>query len=279
MNSVCVVTGISAGIGKAAAVALARRGVQVVGVVRNAERGRAALEEIRDRAPGADVDLLVADLSALDHVRQLAEQIRTRYDHLDVLMHNAGAALYRRETTVDGYERMFATNHLAPYLLTRLLIDRLEAAGSKPARVISVSSRAHLQVRRIPWDDLQSERSYSAVGAYNLSKLANVLFVRALAERLDRQAVVANAVSPGFVRTELNRGATVPFRIFFTLVRPLQRNPDTGADTPVWAATSPKPPPSPATTSKSVGQPRPTRWPQTGPPPSVCGRPAPNCAA
>ena len=240
MNSVCVVTGISAGIGKAAAVALAQRGVQVVGVVRNAERGRAAVQEIRDRVPAAEVDLLVADLSVLDEVRQLAEQIRSRYDHLDVLLHNAGVALYRRETTVDGYERMFATNHLAPYLLSRLLIDRLEAAGSKPARVISVSSQAHRQVRRIPWDDLQSERSYSAIRAYNLSKLANVLFVRALAERLDRQAVVANAVSPGFVRTELNRGATVPFRIFFTLVRPLQRNPETGADTPVWAATSPQ---------------------------------------
>ena len=220
--------------------ALAQRGVQVVGVVRNAERGRAAVQEIRDRVPAAEVDLLVADLSVLDEVRQLAEQIHSRYDHLDVLLHNAGVALYRRETTVDGYERMFATNHLAPYLLTRLLIDRLEAAGSKPARVISVSSQAHRQVRRIPWDDLQSERSYSAIRAYNLSKLANVLFVRALAERLDRQAVVANAVSPGFVRTELNRGATVPFRIFFTLVRPLQRNPETGADTPVWAATSPQ---------------------------------------
>ena len=220
--------------------ALAQRGVPVVGVVRNAERGRAAVQEIRDRVPAAEVDLLVADLSVLDEVRQLAEQIRSRYDHLDVLLHNAGVALYRRETTVDGYERMFATNHLAPYLLTRLLIDRLEAAGSKPARVISVSSQAHRQVRRIPWDDLQSERSYSAIRAYNLSKLANVLFVRALAERLDQQAVVANAVSPGFVRTELNRGATVPFRIFFTLVRPLQRNPETGADTPVWAATSPQ---------------------------------------
>jgi NAD(P)-dependent dehydrogenase (short-subunit alcohol dehydrogenase family) len=240
MNSICVVTGISAGIGKAAAVALAQRGVQIVGVVRSAERGRAAVHEIHDRAPAANIDLLVADLSALDQVRQLAEQIRTRYDHLDVLLHNAGVALYRRETTVDGYERMFATNHLAPYLLTRLLIDRLEAAGSKPARVVSVSSRAHRQIRRIPWDDLQSERSYSALGAYNLSKLANVLFVRALAERLDQQAVIANAVSPGFVRTELNRGATLPFRIFFTLVRPLQRNPETGADTPVWAATSPE---------------------------------------
>ena len=238
MSSVCVVTGISAGIGKAAAVALAQPGVQLVGVVRDPERGRAVVQEIRDRVPAAKVDLLVADLTALDQVRQLAEQIRARYDHLDVLLHNAGVALYRRETTVDGYERMFATNHLAPYL-TRLLIDRLEAAGNRPARVISVSSQAHRQVRRIPWDDLQSERSYSAIRAYNLSKLANVLFVRALAERIDRQAVVANAVSPGFVRTELNRGATLPFRIFFTLVRPLQRNPETGADTPVWAATSP----------------------------------------
>src|SRR5215207_629989 len=117
MSSVCVVTGISAGIGKAAALALAQPGVQLVGVVRNAERGRAAVQEIRDRAPAAKVDLLVADLSALNQVRQLAEQIRTRYDHLDVIMHNAGVALYRRETTVDGYERMFATNHLAPYLL------------------------------------------------------------------------------------------------------------------------------------------------------------------
>ena len=240
MSSVCVVTGISAGIGKAVAVALAQRGVQLVGVVRDPERGRAAVKEIRDRAPAAKVELLVADLSAMDEVRRLAERLRSRYDRLDVVLHNAGVALYRRETTVDGYERMFATNHLAPYLLTRLLIDRLEAAGTKPARVISVSSEAHRQVRRIPWDDLQSEQSYSAIRAYNLSKLANVLFVRALAERLDPEAVVANAVSPGFVRTELNRGATLPFRIFFTLVRPLQRSPETGADTPVWAATSPE---------------------------------------
>lgn len=239
MSAVCLVTGISAGIGKATAVALAQRGVHVVGVVRNAERGRAAVEEVRDRTPTAEVDLLVADLSELDEVRRLAEEVRFRYDHLEVMLHNAGVASYgRRETTADGYERTFATNHLAPYLLTRLLIDRLEAAGSKPARVVSVSSQVHRQVRRIPWDDLQSERSYRGVGAYNLSKLANVLFIRALAERLDRRAVVANAVSPGFVHTELNRGATLPFRIFFTLMRPLQRTAQAGAETPVWAATS-----------------------------------------
>ena len=114
MNPVCVLTGISAGIGKAAALALAQRGVQVVGVVRDPKRGRAAVHEIRDRVPAAEVDLLVADLSSLDEVRELAEQIRTRYDHLDVVLHNAGVAAYLRETTVDGYERTFATNHLAP---------------------------------------------------------------------------------------------------------------------------------------------------------------------
>jgi NAD(P)-dependent dehydrogenase (short-subunit alcohol dehydrogenase family) len=97
----------------------------------------------------------------------------------------------------------------------------------------------HRQVRQIPWDDLQSEQSYGGVGAYNLSKLANVLFTRGLADRLDRQAVVANAVSPGFVHTELNREATLPFRIFFTLMRPLQRSPEIGAETSVWAATGP----------------------------------------
>ena len=241
MSSVCLVTGISGGIGKATAAALAQRGVHVIGVVRDAGRGRAAVKEIRDHTSTAQVDLMVADLSSLDEVRRLAEDVRSRYDHLDVVLHNAGVALYRgRETTADGYERTFATNHLAPYLLTRLLLDRLHAGETKPARIITVSSQVHRQVRQIPWDDLQSERSYSGVGAYNLSKLANVLFVRALAERLDRQAIVANAVSPGFVHTELNRGATPAYRIFFALMRPLQRSPQTGAETSVWAAVSPE---------------------------------------
>ena len=239
MNPVCLLTGISGGIGQATARALAERGVQVVGVARDAERGRAAVQEIRDRTPAAQVELMIADLSRLDEVRRLAEEVRLLYDHLDVLLNNAGVAVYRRETTADGYERTFATNHLAPYLLTRLLVDRLEAADSRPARVVCLSSEAHRQVRSIPWDDLQSERSYNGFRAYNLSKLANVLFARALAERLDPAAVVANAVSPGFVHTGLNRGATLPYRVFFTLMRPLQRSPEVGAETPVWAATDP----------------------------------------
>lgn len=240
MSPVCLITGISGGIGKATAAALAGRGVQVVGVVRDPGRGRAAVQEIRDRAPAAQVDLLAADLGRLDDVRRLADEVRSRYDHIDVLLHNAGVALYRRETTADGYERMFATNHLAPYLLTRLLLDRLDEAPGKPARVVTVSSAAHRMVRRIPWDDLQSERSFRPFGAYGFSKLANILFTSALAERLDRRAVVVNAVSPGFVRTGLNRTATLPFRIFFTVMRPMQDNPEKGAETSVWAAVSPE---------------------------------------
>jgi NAD(P)-dependent dehydrogenase (short-subunit alcohol dehydrogenase family) len=237
--TVCLVTGISSGVGRATALALAERGVHVVGVVRDGGRGRAAVKEIQESAPGARVDLLVADLGDLGYVRRLAEEVRSRYERLDVLLHNAGVALYKgRETTPDGYERTFATNHLAPYLLTRLLLDRLEAADAKPARVVTVSSEAHRQVRQIPWDDLQAERSYSGYAAYNLSKLANILFAKALAERLDRRAVVANAVSPGFVHTGLNRAATPGLRVFFTLMRPLQRSPRAGADSPVWAATS-----------------------------------------
>ena len=239
MNPVCLLTGISGGIGQATARQLAERGVQVVGVARDADRGRAAVQEIRDRAPAAQVELMIADLSRLDEVRRLAEEVRLLYDHLDVLLNNAGVAVYRRQTTADGYERTFATNHLAPYLLTRLLVDRLEAAEARPARVVCLSSEAHRQARSIPWDDLQSERSYNGFRAYNLSKLANVLFARALAERLDPAAVVANAVSPGFVHTGLNRGATLPYRVFFTLMRPLQRSPEVGAETPVWAATDP----------------------------------------
>jgi NAD(P)-dependent dehydrogenase (short-subunit alcohol dehydrogenase family) len=239
MSPVCLLTGISGGIGQATAGALAERGVQVIGVARDADRGRAAVQRIRDRAPAAQVELMIADLSQLDEVRRLAEEVRLLYDHLDVLLNNAGVAVYRRETTADGYERTFATNHLAPYLLTRLLVDRLEAAEARPARVVCLSSEAHRQARSIPWDDLQSEQSYNGFRAYNLSKLANVLFARALAERLDPAVVVANAVSPGFVHTGLNRGATLPYRLFFTLMRPLQRSPEVGAGTPVWAATDP----------------------------------------
>ena len=239
MNPVCLLTGISGGIGQATARQLAERGVQVVGVARDADRGRAAVQEIRDRAPAAQVELMIADLSRLDEVRRLAEEVRLLYDHLDVLLNNAGVAVYRRETTADGYERTFATNHLAPYLLTRLLVDRLEAAEARPARVVCLSSEAHRQARSIPWDDLQSERSYNGFRAYNLSKLANVLFARALAERLDPAAVVANAVSPGFVHTGLNRGATLPYRVFFTLDAPAatvaggrRRNAGVGGDRP-----------------------------------------------
>jgi retinol dehydrogenase 12 len=234
VTSTILVTGVSGGIGRATALALATRGAHVVGVARDPGRGRAAVAEIRGRVPGAAVDLLVADLGSLDAVRRLAAEVAARYDPLDALLNNAGVAMWRRETTVDGYERTFAVNHLAPYLLTRLLLDRLAPGG----RVVTVASEVHRQVRRIPWDDLQAARRYSAFGAYNLSKLANVLFTRALAARLDPAVATATAVSPGFVHTGLNRGAPFPYSLFFLLTRPFQAKPAAGARTPVWALTA-----------------------------------------
>ncbi|MEU3458038.1 SDR family NAD(P)-dependent oxidoreductase [Micromonospora sp. NPDC006766] len=149
--------------------AAGRVGATVVVVGRDAERGRAAVKEIRQRAPGAEVDLLTADMSSLAEVRRLAAEVLEKYHRLDVLDNNAGVIMLKRQFTVDGYETMFAVNHLAPFLLTSLLRERL--VSSAPARVITVSSDVHRSAKRIPWDELaRGEPSYP------LSKLANILF-------------------------------------------------------------------------------------------------------
>lgn len=232
-----LVTGVTSGIGRVLATRLAADGATVLAVARNAERGEPVVRDIARRHPAATIDLLTADLADQAQVRALAAEVRARHDRLDVLLHNAAVARFDRATTADGLEITFATNHLAPYLLTRLLADRLGAGG--PARVVTVSSQVHRQVRRIPWDDLQGERRYRPTGAYNLSKLANLLFTTELARRLAGTAVTANAVSPGFVRTGLTRDATGAFRLFLTLTRPWQSTPERGAATPLRVATDP----------------------------------------
>jgi NAD(P)-dependent dehydrogenase (short-subunit alcohol dehydrogenase family) len=233
-----LITGVTSGIGRVMATRLAADGATVIAVARNAERGEPVAADIARRHPGARVDLLTADLSDLAQVRALAGQVRERHDRLDVLVHNAAVAKFRRETTRDGLEATFATNHLAPYLLTRLLAGRL--GFDRPARVVTVSSEVHRQVRRIPWDDLQGAGRYRPTGAYNLSKLANILFTTELARRLDGTRVTANAVSPGFVRTGLTREATGAFRVLLTLARPWQSTPEQGARTPLHVATAPE---------------------------------------
>ncbi len=175
-----LVTGGTGGIGLATAEALAGLGARVGIVGRDPARGEAAAERLR--AAGGVVDVFTADLSAQREVRRLAGEVLAAYPRLDVLLHNAGGYWATRHTTEDGLERTFAVNHLAPFLLTHLLLERLRA--SAPARVVTVSSGAHA-MGRIDLDDLQGQRSYSGQRAYNQSKLANVLFTFELARRLE----------------------------------------------------------------------------------------------
>ena len=191
-----LVTGGTGGIGLATATGLAGLGARVGIVGRDPARSEAAARQLR--ASGGQVDVFVADVSSQDEVRRLANEVLAAYPRLDVLVNNVGGYWATRHTTVDGLERTFAVNHLAPFLLTNLLLDRLRA--SAPARVVTVSSGAQA-MGRIDFDDLQGERDYSGQRAYNQSKLANVMFTYELARRLKGIGVTANALHPGVVRT------------------------------------------------------------------------------
>lgn len=204
----CLVTGATSGIGKAIAQGLARRGATVAIVARDRARGEAAAAEIGAQASNAHVDLLLADLSSQAAIRALAEEVKQRYDRLHVLVNNAAVFKSRRELTPDGLEMMFATNHLAYYLLTHLLREKLVA--SAPAAVLSVTAPSTV---RLNFDDLQGERSFSAPNAFGASKTCNLLFTFALARRAQGSGVSAHAYHPGLVRTNLMRQAPAPMRL------------------------------------------------------------------
>jgi retinol dehydrogenase 14 len=234
---ICVVTGATSGIGKETAVALARAGATVAVVCRTRDRGEAALAEIRRRAGHDAVSLFVADLSSQRAIRTVAAELRAALPRIDVLVNNAGLALRDRLVTEDGFENTFAVNHLAPFLLTRLLQPTLLA--SAPARVINVSSEAH-RWGSIRFDDLMGEATYDGWKAYAQSKLANVLFTYELARRLDGTGVTANCLHPGLVGTAFaSRGPSL-IRILSRLARPLLRSPASGAATSVYLASAPE---------------------------------------
>jgi retinol dehydrogenase-14 len=229
-----LLTGATGGIGLAAARRLAAMGAELTLVGRSASRARQAVAAI-----GRPVDVLLADLSSQASVRQLAADVLTRYDRLDVLINNAGAIYRSRRLSVDGLELTWAVNHLAPFLLTSLLVERL--ISSAPARIITTSSAAHAGAR-IPYDDLQAEHSYARFGytRYGQTKLANILFTVELARRLSGTGVTANCFHPGFVATAFNRNNGPLMRLGMLLATPFARRPDQGADTLVWLATSPQ---------------------------------------
>ena len=233
-GKVCLVTGANSGIGRVTALGLAERGAAVVLVCRDEESNAAVLDEI-ERCGSGTATLLTADLSSQRQVRAAAAAFRERFDRLDVLINNAGVAGWStRLVTEDGLEATFAVNHLAPFLLTSLLLDRLKA--SAPARVITVSSAVHRNYA-IHFDDLQGERRYSGFGAYSRSKLANILFTRELSRRLEGTGVTANCLHPGVVATGIFRNVPWWLRIVFR--RPLILSPEKGADTLLWLATAP----------------------------------------
>ncbi|HEX2190899.1 MAG TPA: SDR family oxidoreductase [Longimicrobiaceae bacterium] len=230
---VCVVTGASAGIGRATALGLARMGARVAMVARSRERGEAARAAVARESGSDAVELFLADLSSQGEVRRLAAELRERFGRLDVLVNNAAVYARERTLTVDGIELQLAVNHLAPFLLTNQLLDLLER--SAPARVVTVSSEAHRAVP-LEWDNLQGERRYRGLRAYCTAKLANLLFTRELARRLEGTRVTANAAHPGVVGTELLFGGWGPLR----LLRGFLRTPEEGARVVLHLAASPE---------------------------------------
>jgi NAD(P)-dependent dehydrogenase (short-subunit alcohol dehydrogenase family) len=225
-----VLTGATRGIGRAAAIELARRGAELVIVGREAERVDAVAREAQAVGATGPVDTHVADLAVMESVRTLAAELREQHERIDVLANNAGAMFASRNVTAEGFEQTFALNHLAPFLLTNLLLDLL--AGG---RVVTTASDAHTG-GRLDLDDLQSEKSYSAMRVYGTTKLCNILFTRELARRAPE--LHANCFHPGVVRTGFGKNDGGIWKLLTTLGGPFFRSPERGARSLVWLATS-----------------------------------------
>lgn len=236
-----VVTGANSGIGRATASALASLGARVVITGRDSEKTESAAASVRTETGNHDVHTAVFDLGELASVSEGAADLLDRFERIDVLVNNAGVVLTDRRESVDGYEATFAVNHLGPFLLTGLLLDRLRE--SAPARIVNVASTAHRSARRgIDFDDLHSTRSYAGMRAYGQSKLANILFTTELARRLEGSGVTANCLHPGTVATGFAAdGDASGFLAFgIKVIRPFILTSEQGARTSVYLASSPE---------------------------------------
>lgn len=232
-----LITGGTGGIGRAAAIGLASMGAHVGIVGRDQARAEVAAREISAVSANPSVEVFAADMSSQTEVRRLAGEVLAAYPRLDVLVNNVGGFWANRHLTTDGLERTFALNHLAPFLLTNLLLERLLASG--PGRIVTVSSAAH-KMGRIDFDDLMGVQDYSGSHAYNQSKLANLMFTYELARQLEGTDLTANALHPGMTNTAFSAEDPAPKMapIVFAL-RPFMRSPEKGADTAVYLASSP----------------------------------------
>lgn len=237
-GKICMVTGANSGVGKYTALGLAKMGASVVMVCRDKGRGEAAQKEIIEASQNKNVELMLCDLSSQKAIRGLAESFKKEYKNLHVLVNNAGLMLGKRVLTEDRYEYTFAVNHLAYFLLTHLLLDMLKE--SAPSRIVNVSSMGH-RFASIYFDDLQCEKKYSDMRAYNQSKLANIMFTYELARRLDGTGVTANCLHPGGVATNFGNDSSPIFRFLLSVGKKtfFFISPEKGAQTSVYLASSP----------------------------------------
>jgi len=229
-TKVYMVTGVTSGLGKAIALTLAKTGETVIMVAREADRAAQVEKEISAATHNPNLDMQLCDLANLSSVRNLGTILMNRYDKIDVLINNASVYKKNRETTVDGYERIFATNHLGPFLLTYLLMDKLLASGS--ARVINITAPSTTQLN---FDDLQGEKSFNSLNAFGASKMANLLFSYELARRMENTGVRVNAFNPGLMRTSIVKEAPILVRLSSWL---FSSSPDRAAEDVVKLATA-----------------------------------------
>lgn len=225
IDKTILITGGTDGIGKETARQLALMDAHVILHGRNSEKLKMVREEIISFSSNEKIDIMISDFASMDQVRSLADQVRSQYHHLDVLINNAGMYTTRKQISPDGFELTFAVNHLSHFLLTRLLLDLIKA--SAPARIITVSSSAHFDAD-FDITDLNAEKKFDGWNAYCVSKLANLLFTFALARRLKGSGVTANSLHPGFIRTNI-------LGKHFANQKPVEE----GAETPVYLASSP----------------------------------------
>jgi NAD(P)-dependent dehydrogenase (short-subunit alcohol dehydrogenase family) len=236
---IAIVTGASSGIGLHTVLGLVRAGMRVVMVGRDRARTEAARRFVREHSGSDGLDVLLADFSRLDEVRRLAGEIVSAHNRIDLLVNNAGMMSRRYRFSFDGFELTFAVNHLAPFLLTHLLLDRLKA--SAPARIINVASEAH-RGHRLNFSDLARPQDWGTLKAYGRSKLCNILFTRELAMRLDSSGVVATCLHPGFVATSIGQRGGLT-ELAWRLMKPFMKRPEEGAKTSLFLATVSDPQP------------------------------------
>src|ERR1700756_913085 len=234
-----LVTGASSGIGRHTALGLARAGMRVVMAGRDRDRTEAARRFVIERSGSDWVTIALADFSSLDQVRRLANETLTAYDRLDLLVNNAGLMSPKYRFSFDGFELTFAVNHLAPFLLTNLLLDRLKA--SPPARIVTVASEAH-RGHRLNLTQLAQPHDWGTMRAYGRSKLCNILFTRELAARLEGSSVIAACLPPGIVATAIGQRGGLT-ELVWRLMKPFMTNPEKGAETSLFLSTVPDPAP------------------------------------